>query len=415
MNLKRIRIDPQGLLIQTREGVLERIQLKPGEIKDAVIDIAQLRRHLPSQFVKNGNIDAKIDSDLTETDFLNRPLRIYYGIEPRCNIACAYYGPRDFHAIQSKSDKKYESFLLRNFCDSGAFQVQLTGGEVGLRGFELVETIQQTADLGLAVILATNGVWNCIEDKDAFISELAMCGNIIQSKISIDGTKQFHERMRGTGTYDPAIETLSKLSQHGMNPRINATIFRSSCNAEQLTHLVGLAEKFGAALQLVPVRPAGRAKEIRQEMPHQEQLNDYTKLATELRKKTGTPISFNFDIIEPDHNVPVFDLKSPISCGAPLMGHHVTHAGECFPCGFAQEFSELSSGTIGPERSYLDIWRESSVLLKIRKAGKSQKCRHCQHYGFACWGVCWIMSYTETGKPDMPDPYCFYDGSEYNL
>ena len=42
--------------------------------------------------------------------------------------------------------------------------------------------------MGLAVILSTNGVWNCIDQKEEFIKKLAECGNIIQSKISIEGT-----------------------------------------------------------------------------------------------------------------------------------------------------------------------------------------------------------------------------------
>ena len=46
---------------------------------------------------------------------------------------------------------------------------------------------------GRAVILSTNGVWHCIDNKEDFIESLSRLGNIIQVKISIEGQPGFHD------------------------------------------------------------------------------------------------------------------------------------------------------------------------------------------------------------------------------
>ena len=50
---------------------------------------------------------------------------------------------------------------------------------------------------------------------------------------------------------------------------------------EQLEHLVGLAKKYNAGFQPIPMRPIGKGDDIAKEVPTKEQLAEYTKLATQ--------------------------------------------------------------------------------------------------------------------------------------
>jgi radical SAM protein with 4Fe4S-binding SPASM domain len=303
-------------------------------------------------------------------------------------------------------------YLLDQIAAAGTFQVQLTGGEIGIRGLDLIPILEKTAELGLAVLFSTNGVWNCIDKKDEFLTELARFNNIIQSKISIEGTPEFHDSVRGEGTYAAAVETLAKLSQAGLNPRISTTIFAESCNSRQLRHLTSLAKTYRAGFQPIPMRPVGRAKSLTLRPPTTEQLAEYTKELTEVRAAERQPISFNFDIIHPTHNVPVFDVHHSASCGASLWGVHITHRGEVYPCGFAQEINSgvtFLSGQVTQEVSLLDIWLNSQPLASVRDAGKSEKCQTCGHYGQGCWGGCWVMGWHATGAVNGMDGYCFVD------
>lgn len=423
VNLKRIRVDPDGLITQNQKGRMDRIALEREVIdlfkanpENTIKDLATEHPSLREFSSETGGLDARLDIIDEPYEGLNRPLRIYYGIEPRCDLSCPMCGPRDFHEGFKPASPETEEFIMQQIANAGTFQLQLTGGEIGMRGFDLLDRVERARDFGLAVILSTNGVWRCIDKKDEFIERLADCGNIIQSKISIEGTPEFHESIRGKGTYQPTIDTLDKLSRYGLNPRISTTIFRASCNPEQLEHLVSLAQKYSAGFQPIPLRCIGKAYDMRDQTPTKEQLREYTKLATELRSETRVPITFNFDIYDQGRQVPVYDMHNPVSCGAPWFGVHITHTGEVYPCGFVQEADPHGSGgikeprflagVVSPEHSLVDIWLNSPILKEVRSAGKSDDCYKCHDYAKGCWGGCWVMAWLETGKLNGMDPYC---------
>ncbi len=395
---------------------MQRFVMSPAEIESIKRDPDQhhsaLSRKLgwSAEFFSDGRLNARFEVADEYADCLSRPLRIYYGIEPRCNLQCTGCGPRDFKSAPIPASPEFESFLLKEIARAGAFQVQLTGGEIMVRGYRLLETLDQTRELGLAVILATNGVWRCIDRRDEFLRRLAEYDNIIQTNISIDGTPESHDDLRGRGTYAEAVATLAKLSEYGLKPRINTTIVRSTCNLLELDHMVGLAQQYHAKLQLIPIRLAGRASGHRQNMPSKESLREYTERATALRAATGVSISFNFDIFDGGVHLPGFDLHRPVSCGAPLWGVHLTHQGEVYACGFAQavnDNSQFMAGTVKAENELLGIWLHSDVLRRIRLAGKSAKCRACEDYGRGCWGGCWVAAWVDSGSISEMDPYCF--------
>jgi radical SAM protein with 4Fe4S-binding SPASM domain len=366
-------------------------------------------------FTVDGRLDARLDIIDEETDFLNRPLRIYYGIEPRCNLSCSYCGPRNFYDKDLKTSVEREDFLLKQFYEANVFQVQLTGGEIGIRGYDLVETVKKTNDFGFAVILSTSGVWKCIEDKRHFVGELAKIGNIVQVKVSIEGTPEYHDSLRGKGTHRQLVDTLEVLADYGFTPRLNQTLFKESCRDEHLDYLVRLAERFEGGLQLIPLRPIGNARSLTDKMPSIQQLYRYSKYAVQLRNQTGIPIKINFDFLDPDRKQPDdlidyrqrYDLRSPSSCGAPFIGLHIDHKGQIYPCGFVQDVPEFVAGTITPETPLLDIWRNSEILNRVRRAGKSDECNTCSYYRKGCGGGCWVMGWIFDGVLNGKDPYCY--------
>jgi AdoMet-dependent heme synthase len=418
MNLKRIRLDAYGLILQRQNGDLLRIPL-PREQFNLVENqpesgLRTLSATVPAlaEFLVGGKVDASLDLDSRPFPGLRKPLRIYYGIEPRCDLQCAYCGPRELSKTREVRFSVTEDFLLQQIAGAGTFQLQLTGGEIMVRGESLLDTVMKAKDHGLAVILATNGVWKCVEDRARLLRGLAEAGNVIQTKVSIEGTPATHDRLRGLGTYEQTVRTLADLANHGLNPRINTTIFKSTCTSEDLEHVVALAAKYRTGLQAIPVRPVGRASALADEMPEPRQLTPYLQRAAELRQQTGVAISFNFDIFVGSSRVAVFDLFHPVSCGAPLIGFHLTHTGEVYPCGFAQSLPDrdlMCAGVVSESTSLLSIWQKSPVLERIRSAGKSLECRECRHYGSDCWGGCWVVSHALAGDLAAKDPYCIKD------
>jgi AdoMet-dependent heme synthase len=416
--MKRIRIDNDGIIAQN-EGSFTRIALDKTTVArlhrrpDEAIEVYRVQNQIKrGAFTENSEI--ALDVVVDATDFLSRPLRIYYGLEPRCDLACTFCGPRDLSNQSTPASGADEDFLLRNIADAGAFQIQLSGGEIAVRGQSLIHTIRRCADLGLEAILSTNGVWSCISDADRFIDDIQACGNVVQAKLSIEGTHELHDKVRGSGTYEKTISTLRKLSRHNIPTRVNATLTRDSCTPEQLEHLVGLAIRYHSTLQLIPLRPVGRAVSLFGEMPTREQLFEYTAMASDLRHRHDLQIKLNFDIFDRSRTQPDdlldyrsrYDLHSAFSCGAPLVGLHVTHTGECYPCGFVQGHPEFMAGQITRDMSLLDIWLKSPVLAKLRNIEKPKACGSCDDYGSLCTGGCWVNSWATSGNLSTRDPYC---------
>jgi radical SAM protein with 4Fe4S-binding SPASM domain len=416
-DLRRIRIDNFGVITQTAKGKMERINLDRLEIDnlkgDVSTNLQKLRTVKPEVgefFDASGRLDARVDFADEPAKCLTRPLRIYYNIEPRCNLTCNFCGPRDLHGWSIKSSEEKEVFLLNEIAKAGTFQIQLTGGEVFLRERHLFKTLERTQELGLATLLGTNGVWRHIHDRKAFVREMMQFRHIIEVKVSVDGNRQFHDSVRGLGTYDEAIKTLFDLSEAGFAIRINTTIFKDSCTIEQIEHLANLAKQVKAGLQAIPERSCGRAAGVKAyDLPSPQMLRAYTMRARELREQLGIAISFNFDIFGGARKLPIYDSERPFSCGAGLWGFSVTHLGEVYPCGFSIEIGKpprFLVGTISQETSLLDLWLHSPVLNEWRYAGKARECQQCNHYQETCWGGCMVQAYVSNGSLNALDPYC---------
>jgi radical SAM protein with 4Fe4S-binding SPASM domain len=420
MNLRRIRVDNFGLITQTSQGKLERIVLDRPTIDGLRCDITTglhtlcaLRPELDQYFTADGQLVARVDIADEPAECLSRPLRIYYNIEPRCNLNCPFCGPRDLHGWSIKASAEEEELLLSQIGEAGTFQVQLTGGEIFIRGWGLFRTLERTREIGLATLLGTNGVWNHIKDRDSFLRELADFDHIVEIKVSVDGNRQFHDSVRGPGTYDEAVKTLFDLSEAGFTTRINTTIFRESCTIEQIEHLANLARQANAGLQAIPERSCGRAKgKTAYDLPSTQALRAYTIRAKELREQLGIAISFNFDIFGGARQLSIYDPGRPFSCGAGLWGFAVTHLGEVYPCGFSIEIGKPPKflvGVISQASSILDLWLHSPVLSEWRHAGKASECQQCENYQRTCWGGCMVQAYVTKGSLSAPDPYCLRD------
>ena len=418
--LRRVRIDNFGLLVQTQKGAIQRINLNRPQIdvlkSSPASGLDSLRTsftQLNGMFDASGALSARIDIADEPADSLTRPLRIYYGIEPGCNLSCSFCGPRDLEHESERTTQEREGFLLNQIAEAGTFQVQLTGGEIFIRGFKLLPVLQRTSELGMGTMLGTNGVWNHIKERESFIDELAAFDHILEIKVSVDGTREYHDSVRGPGTYDQAVRTLRDLSERGFNTRINTTIFKDSCSLDQIEHVARLAKEVGANLQAIPERSCGRAEgKTEYQLPSPADLFQYTLRAKQLREELGIGISFNFDIFGGGRQLPTYDPERPFSCGAGLWGFAVTHQGAVYPCGFTQDIGKgttFLAGVINEEHSLLDIWLNSSVLFDWRHAGKSSTCRSCEDYIRSCWGGCMVQAYLMHGSLSAEDPYCLKD------
>jgi hypothetical protein len=115
--------------------------------------------------------------------------------------------------------------------------------------FEAAEAARR---LGFRVNLITNGLRlnpTCLDRLEPMISLIG---------VSLDGTRELHDRMRGPGTFDRTVRRIERLRTRGLRFGIAHCVTRSSI--PELPRLLELSSSLGAQLlQLHPLTLNGRA------------------------------------------------------------------------------------------------------------------------------------------------------------
>jgi len=117
------------------------------------------------------------------------------------------------------------------------YSIILSGGEPLLYSkFEqLCDLIRGFQD---HIILSTNGIlipkyMDTFDKKDGI-------------QVSIDGDRETHDRTRGKGSYDKAIEALECLKEHGINHSMGFALCKR--NFYGIDHIIELCKKYGCTM-----------------------------------------------------------------------------------------------------------------------------------------------------------------------
>src|SRR3989344_3460150 len=149
----------------------------------------------------------KAVSAITKEKFSGKktPLISSFEILYRCNLLCEF--------CRIPVNKKYEMSTLelktavREFSEAGMGIAIFTGGEPTLRD-DLGELINYTKSFGVFTHLVTNGTYlskriNLVKDVDSL-------------SISIDGPKEIHDKLRGPGVFERAMEGMKAAKDAGI-------------------------------------------------------------------------------------------------------------------------------------------------------------------------------------------------------
>jgi|SRR5271157_2334802 len=144
---------------------------------------------------------------------LEKPYKLNYAITYRCNSRCRTCSiwkqePRGELTLQE----------IREFAGKNrSFRwIELTGGEPFLRSdiVEIVRTFKENSDGLYLLTMPTNSLCNP-EKEVAQIAEMASMGiPQIAITVSLDGNREFHDKVRGIpGNYDRAIALFKRLTE----------------------------------------------------------------------------------------------------------------------------------------------------------------------------------------------------------
>jgi radical SAM protein with 4Fe4S-binding SPASM domain len=328
-----------------------------------------------------------------------------------CNYNCLYCNVNaNMKPAPDELDTKDGLRLVDQIYEFGSEWFGLKGGEPLLRK-DIFELIAHAKNLGLGVILLTNGYYVDGEILDNLIKY-----NVYTS-ISIDGSEKTNDLLRGTGTYKKALSAIQKLSKAGILNGLSAAI--TSVNYKDLDHVVDLAEEYGARfVWFNHLVPAGRAKNNLNLEPSPQQYEWALNHIYDLSQKNYTK-EFKFHVHCPFY-ARIFKERNPENF---WEWYNHDFAGKCVYFLFGGYISVLENGDVIPqfystdlkignikEKTIKEIWDEvqkSDFYRGLKNPDNLKgKCGVCEYRGIC--GGCRTRAHAHTGDWFESDPACAY-------
>ncbi|HVE12951.1 MAG TPA: radical SAM protein [Elusimicrobiota bacterium] len=209
------------------------------------------------------------------------PLQLNIHVTDVCNLRCAYCYVDFDHAIKDLPlDALKKAISEARAC--GTERISLEGGEPTARK-DIGDLVDPIVDLGSECNINTNGYF--IPRHVQRLKRAAMLS------VSLDGPKEVHDRLRGPGSFDKAVEGIRVARANGIRVHILSVLTKH--NRAHVDYMLGLAESLGCSW--VPNSlffMAGVKIDREQAKEYAIDDEDYRRLLGELveKKRLGRPI-----------------------------------------------------------------------------------------------------------------------------
>jgi radical SAM protein with 4Fe4S-binding SPASM domain len=348
-------------------------------------------------------------------DCLAAPARVYFELTRHCNLACRTCFNNSHQPLHDELTTLEILGIVAQLDQLGTFEIRFTGGEPTMHpDFREIVTFAQ--ERGLYVSLGTNGVYSA--QVRSWIYESGVNWFIV----SLDGTEEVNDRVRGRGTYRQVVRTLDELARRPhVRVRLNMVVGRH--NVHTIESLARLADEYGVeSLNMIPLRPYGRSVEtMTADMFDQSDFYAFIGHIQELRRHYQVQFITTLDLLDPEATTshdPIVQKKR--TCAAGVEATVIGATGDVYGCSYSPASFPDSPDVAGRrlfvagnvrQESLRDIWWNSArwAVFRYLNIYKNPRCQTCQHYGVRCVGSCPIMGYFQAGQPDAFDPYCFVD------
>ena len=320
---------------------------------------------------------------------LRAPVNITWEITLKCNLHCAHC----LSDAGAGSDRELSFAECRDVIDQlsalKVFQVNIGGGEPFIRE-DFLDLLDYAQAKGIITCVSTNGM--LVDDE---LARKLSGFESLYLQVSLDGaTAEVNDAIRGEGTYDKILHSMTCLARQGVPFSINTVLTR--LNFSQLDNLREMAGEYGAELRVSRFRPSGRGKDSKASLgPGKDQLEAFAEwLNGHDLIRTGD--SF-FSLTSENRRAKGLDM-----CGAAKMTCCISPSGDVYPCAFLQERPFLVGNV--RKKAFKDMWDHSIVFARFRNLNV-ETCITCPRFDF-CRGGCPAMAYHTYHDINMPDPEC---------
>lgn len=325
-------------------------------------------------------------------------LLLQWHLTHRCNLRCAHCYQEDY-AADSEPEilmdilEQYRSFL-ESRGDRG--HINFTGGEP-LLCKTLFPLLEKCEEYGIRFGLLTNGTLL----DEALTARLAAFSQLAFVQVSIDGTRQTHDAIRGQGSFDKTLAACKLLRKHGIQTMVSFTAHAG--NYRELGEVIRILCRHRIDVvwtdRMIPIdpdKPIGAAQTL-----NRQQFEEYTRILADSRAKArrnpfcktevraNRALQYCYD--DPNHTY---------QCSAGIRMLTVLADGTLLPC----RRMPIPIGNL-KDASMQTLYEQSELIRQLKSAPIPENCLHCPK-AIRCRGGAKCMSYAVNGDFTTRDPNC---------
>lgn len=339
-----------------------------------------------------------------EDAYLPERMLIQWHLTERCNLRCSHCYQDEEPPPDPSWDElmhmldQIRSFTLhiRQLHKGKRFRahITVTGGEPFIRpDFIDLLTMISKDEAGFSFGILTNGTLL----SPGLVRQIHNLGaGFVQ--VSIDGTRKTHEMIRGSGSYDAAVEGIRMLRGERIPVHISFTASRR--NLGEFSHVADIGRRLGVErVWSDRMVPCGRAASGSDGAMTPEETRQYVSLMHNERRRSllrRSPVS----LIRALQFTKTGDQPYRCSAGETLVT--ILPDGAVCPC----RRMPIPVGNILRD-GLIDIYGSSWLFRRLRdRSLPSRGCEGC-FYSETCGGGARCISNAVYGDPFMADPGCW--------
>jgi radical SAM protein with 4Fe4S-binding SPASM domain len=386
---------PSVIDVDTRERLLR--QKRP---RAALPMITEGKRRLPL-------LDAA-----RAVDRQTRPVYAVWETTLRCDLACRHCGSRAGAARHDELSTEECLDLVAQLEALGVREVTLIGGEAYLRD-DWLTLIRAVREHGMECTMTTGG-----RGFTAERARLAKEAGLQSVSVSIDGSAEVHDRLRGVpGSHKAAVEALTHLKAAGVKIAVNTQINRLSL--PDLPEVLELVIALGAhSVQLQLTVAMGRAADEPEVLLQPYDLLSLFPLLDRLKTRCEEASVR----LWPGNNLGYFGPYEGRLRGTMPRGHLSSCGAGRYTLGIEADGTIKGCPSLPTEQwtggnvrdaSLVDIWERGAAMRYTRDRSVADLwgyCRSC-YYADECRAGCTWTSFVLFGKPGN-NPYCHHRALE---
>lgn len=346
-------------------------------------------------YVRSDLWNGPVPKNSDDADQLSAPTEVHFAVTNRCSMGC------DGCYLDSRAEKDDDRPLdavkahLKTLAGMGVFHVALGGGEAFERE-DFGEIVAYCRGVGLVPNCTTNG-------QNVNEREVAICRNMGQVNVSIDGVHANYGINGRKGSFTRAEAAIVLLKEAGVNVGINCVVSRK--NFHMLEEVVRFSSERGCSeVEFLKYKPSGRGCSNYGEFRlDQTMIRSFYHRICKIMKRYRVELKIDCSFIPAmAHALPppsALKRLGVTGCDAGNILLAVRSRGVFSGCSFVNNNEPLGD--------IVNLWRTSQQLIAFRKlvVNALEPCRSCNYLSICRCG-CRAVALYETGNFFAPDPEC---------